>query len=401
MYGIESSTRPMIADAMTSVGSASGFASPFVRTYRPSGRSTTASIRWVKIALASATRIETTSPGARFAGSTGTTTMAEPIGIAGSIERPPIASVSRPVSGTSFPRTTPARTTRISVIRAMSTIRRSQTVAAERIFIAVPPDQGTNPWTDRPGPDAGAGVAAARGRRRWRTAGGRLPKDRAAARLVRRTAAGGTAGVFGLRVVGGLLGVERERGGRGRALEAVRSGQREADPEAQDLARAGGQGAVAGLGALGGAAERGPVQVRRGHDRRAGERGAAAAGILGLDRQLDRGPEGVGRRRRHRVAELGGAAVRHGQRLGVHVARHHRVDRREGRRVDADVDRAGREVPSGAGRVRELGERDGAGPDREHRDRAQRGDDPAAPPPAALDPVLRVLIHADESPSDE
>src|SRR4029079_7618005 len=144
---------------------------------------------------------------------------------------------------------------------------------------------------------------------------------RAAARPSRRAAAGGAAWKSWSGVVGRLLRVEGERRGRAHALERVPRGECEAHPEAQDLAGAGGEVAVAGLCALGVAADRGAVERRRGEDARPGEGSTAAATVLGLDRELELRPERVGRDRGHRVAERGGAAARGGERLGARLAR--------------------------------------------------------------------------------
>src|SRR6185503_1600457 len=347
----------MTAVAGTRVGSGSAFASPFVRIQRPSPRSTMSTIRWVNVVRASPTWRDTTSPTVSCAASTGVMTTAAPTWIAGSIEAPPMTIDWRPVSGTSLPRATAPMTVRIRAIRAMSTIRRSPIVARARILIAVPP-------------------------------------NRAAARPSRRAAAGGAAWKSSLGVVGRLLRVEGERRGRAHALERVPRGEREAHPEAEDLAGAGGEGPVAGLCALGVAADRGAIERRCGEDARPGEGSTAAATVLGLDRELELRPERVGRDRGHRVAEVAGAAVRHGQRLGTRVARHHRRDRGERGRVRADVDRAGRERPGRGRAVGELRERDRAGADRQEGDRAEQRDDPAAALPATLHAVFDELrVH--------
>ena len=151
-------------------------------------------------------------------------------------------------------------------------------------------------------------------------------------------------------------------------------------------ADAGGQVAVAGLGALGGAAQRGAVEGRRGEDRRAGEGRAATAGVLGLDGQLEGGAERVRGRDRHRVAKVAGAVVRDRSAPASTVS--------PGIIALTAVRTAGFELMSivpvvnaqvDAARVGELGERDRAGADREHRDGAEQGDDPAAALAAPLE----------------
>ncbi len=81
--------------------------------------------RWVKTDCRGPTFIVTTSPTAMSAGATGSMTMAEPSGIVGSIDRPPMIRVWRPDMGTPRPRTTPNATSRMSAMIATSTTRRT------------------------------------------------------------------------------------------------------------------------------------------------------------------------------------------------------------------------------------------------------------------------------------
>src|SRR5436305_3869135 len=150
--------------------------------------------------------------------------IAEPTWIVGSIDPPPTMIERAPISGAPLPRISPPRTTAIRATRPRSTIRRSTTVALARIRIR------------------------------------RSSRNRAAARPLGRAAVGGAAGCFGLRVVGGLFGAERERCRGARTLEGVRGREREVHPEAENLVRTGCDRAVTGVRALGRAAHRGAVE---------------------------------------------------------------------------------------------------------------------------------------------
>src|SRR5262245_5987368 len=242
--------------AGTAVGSGCSFASPFVRMYTPSGRSRTSTIRWVYIARSSPARSETTSPARRSFAATGAMMTAEPRPIAGSIDLPPTMIVWRPVSGTTLPRMTPNRTRTIRPMRTASRSRRSVAVLLPRILMA----SSSSPEN---GPQAGCDPS--RLRFRWSPAPS-LGEGR-----------GRVQPTSGLRVVDGLLGVERERRDGRDALQVRVGGERQRDPEAQRLAGRPGQRPVAELRALGVGAERGAVEGRpRGHDDGTGEAGAAA-----------------------------------------------------------------------------------------------------------------------------
>ena len=102
------------------------FASPLVSIQIPSERLMTRVTRWVKMLLRpSPERRLTMSPTAIWSGLTGSMTTAAPSAISGSIDAPPMMSVSRPVNGTSLPSAAPARATTISPMSAASRIQRT------------------------------------------------------------------------------------------------------------------------------------------------------------------------------------------------------------------------------------------------------------------------------------
>src|SRR5262245_932317 len=337
---MESWTRPSTSFAGTGVGSGRAFASPFVWIQIPSECSSTDVIRWVNITRSSPARSETTSPTLRSVAGTGSTMIADPRPIAGAIDPPPTMIVWRPVSGTTLARMTPKRTTRIRAMRTASRNRRTKTVDLPRTLIALS--------SSSPGRTSGLPVRCRPGRRVW-----------VRPRPSRGTGPG--AADCWLRVVDGLLGVEREdHVGRG-ALERRAGRQRQRDAEAERLGGGTGQGAVAEVRALGVRAERGAVERRAARDDdRAREAGAAPGdGLADLEGQ--RRAECAAGGGRHRVAERLGACIGDDEVLGDDVARHHAEDVGAHGRLRVDVDRAGRERPGRGVLVRELRERERAG----------------------------------------
>ena len=93
-YGISATTRPITPVTGVSVGSAPGFASPFVSSQVPSERETSRVIRWVNTVPApDPVRRLTMSPTRRPAAGTTSVTTAAPSGMVGSIDEPPTTSV--------------------------------------------------------------------------------------------------------------------------------------------------------------------------------------------------------------------------------------------------------------------------------------------------------------------
>ena len=91
--------------------------------------------RCVKIARPGPLRRLTTSPTASVRGSTGSTTIAEPSEIVGSIEPPATTSVVRPVSGSTRPRKIVNRQMTTSRTSAASIASRAQ--SAIRVFVVI------------------------------------------------------------------------------------------------------------------------------------------------------------------------------------------------------------------------------------------------------------------------
>src|SRR3990170_3602682 len=277
-------------------GSDVSLASPFVSIQISPWRGTTRTMRWVKTTSSGPTRMDTTSPTASAAASTGVVTTSAPMGIAGAIEGPRTTRVVGPSMGRIRPKKTPARAAATRSTSARSSTRRSPRFALARTFI----------------PSCALGAA------------GRL------------------------RVVGGLLGVEGERGGRRRVLVRVPRGGGEAPQEAEVLGHTRRQRAVAGLAALRRVAERGTAQGSCPVESRSGTRARPR-----LDRQLELVAQALAVRvrggGRHGIAQCAGPAVGDGQRGAAGVAREGGRDREQRRRADGDVDRPRRER---AGRVR-------------------------------------------------
>ena len=190
--------------------------------------------------------------------------------------------VWRPVSGTTLPRTTPNRTTRTRAIRATSTIRRSHTVAAARILITVPPGAESYRWRSSRSSDAGRAsrsgspmVTAAGGPE----AGCGPPRSGEPRPVVQPEKSG-----YGLLAVCSALNVNVAAEVAPWRLSGADSGR--LTPEAQRSRSCRREDAVAGVGALGGVAERGAVQVvpdrRRSCPLKAPQ---PTADVLGLDRR--------------------------------------------------------------------------------------------------------------------
>src|SRR5712671_1591057 len=324
----------------------------------------TATMRCVNSVFCGPALSDTMSPALSSPASTGLMITADPSGTAGSIDPPPMMIVWRPVRGTSLPSTTPPRTTTIRARSRASRTRRMMPVARPRILSIAWPSSASwiGAWP-RPVTRDGSRPAVLPG--------------------------------CDLRVVCGLLGGERERR-RGRdTLEGIAGRDREADPEAEDLAGPACQDPVAGLGTLCRVADGRSVERRAGgDDNGAGEEGAAAADILSPNLERELAAERVRGHRRHGVAECRVAGIPDRQRARRAVTRHHSGDRGHDRRARRDVDRPGGERPCRGRRVGEERQRHGPGTEREcGQGGEQRGDAASSGAPAPRPVLIQVLIH--------